>query len=181
MLRRLLAAALLAAAVSVFAGAPPASAHDRLVSSSPPEGARVAAPDRVDLVFSGVLLDRFGELAVTGPDGRRYDRGAPRVVDRTIGVDLLPLPVTGRYTAAYRIVSSDGHPVSGQVTFTVTKAVPGATTPPEPSPSAGAAGGTGSSGLLSAAAAAAAAVAALVAVTAVVRRRRRPPVGGGAS
>ncbi|HEV7826711.1 MAG TPA: copper resistance CopC family protein [Mycobacteriales bacterium] len=174
MLRRLVVAALLGVAISVLAGAP-ASAHDRLVSSSPAEGASVPAPSRVELDFSDVVLNRFGELAVTGPDGRRYDRGTPRIVDRTISVDLLPLPLTGRYTAAYRIVSSDGHPVSGRIGFTVTEAVPGATEPPPPSPSTGTVAAT-SSGLLPTVAVVVV-VALLVTVVTVIRRRRR--VGDG--
>jgi methionine-rich copper-binding protein CopC len=125
-LRLRLAAGVLGAALAALA-AVPAYAHDQLVSSTPPDGASVPAPRRVELVFSDVVLDRYGQLVVTGPDGRRYDRGAPHVLDNTIAVELAPLPVTGRYSAAYRIVSADGHPVTGQLHFTVTAITPGAT------------------------------------------------------
>ena len=178
MFRRLLVAAVLAVSVAVLAGGPPASAHDRLVSSTPADGANVPAPSRVELVFDDVVLNRYGELVVTGPDGRRYDRGNPHIVDRAIAVDLVPLPQVGRYTAAYRIVSADGHPVSGQIAFTVTRAVPGATAPPASSPAAAPA--TRSGGLLPLVVAAVVVVALLVAVTEVVRRRRRGPADGEA-
>jgi copper resistance protein C len=142
--RSLLAVALFAA---VAAQAGPAYAHDTLVSATPADGAAVPAPRRVELVFDDVVLDRYGQLAVTGPDGRRYDRGAPEVLDTTIAVPLAPLPVTGRYTVAYRIVSADGHPVSGEVRFTVTAPAPDASAPPAgpgsvAAPPPGSAGGT---------------------------------------
>jgi hypothetical protein len=188
-----LVAAMVGAVLAVLA-AVPAYAHDQLVSSTPADGASVPAPRRVELVFSDVVLDRYGQLVVTGPDGRRYDRGAPRVVDNRIAVDLVPLPVTGRYSAAYRIVSADGHPVTGQLHFTVTAITPGApaapaptASPPTATASRAAGGGTGSGPVLALLAAGVVAVVALVAGTEAVRRRRsrvphpvdgEHPVGG---
>jgi copper resistance protein C len=178
-LRLRLAAAVLGTALAVLAAAP-AYAHDQLVSSTPADGASVPAPRRVELVFSDVVLDRYGQLVVTGPDGRRYDRGAPRVVDNTIAVDLAPLPVTGRYSVAYRIVSADGHPVTGQVHFTVTAITPGATAAPAETRASPAAGrDTGSTPVPALLAVGVAAVVVLVAGTEAVRRRRSRSAGGG--
>jgi hypothetical protein len=170
-LRRHLVSAVLGAALAVLA-AVPAYAHDQLVSSTPGDGASVPAPRRVELVFSDVVLDRYGQLAVTGPDGRRYDRGAPRVVDNTIAVDLAPLPVTGRYAAAYRIVSADGHPVTGQIRFTVTAVTPGATPAPAGTVAPSTGRDAGSSSALPLLAAGLGAVLVLAAGTEAVRRRR---------
>jgi hypothetical protein len=168
---RLIAAVLLAAVMALLT-AVPAYAHDQLVSSTPADGASLAAPRRVQLAFSDVVLDRYGQLVVTGPDGHRYDRGAPRVLDNTIAVDLAPLPVTGPYSAAYRIVSADGHPVTGQIRFTVTAITPGATAAPADTGASPAAGGAGSPPVLALLAAGVAVVVALVAGTEAVRRRR---------
>jgi hypothetical protein len=177
---RLAAAVLGAAVLSAVLAVAPAYAHDQLVSSSPADGAGVPAPRRVELVFSDVVLDRYGQLVVTGPDGRRYDRGAPRVLDNTIAVELAPLPVTGRYSAAYRIVSADGHPVTGQVHFTVTAITPGATAAPAETRASPAAGrDTGSTPVTALLAVGVAAVVVLVAGTEVVRRRRSRSAGGG--
>jgi hypothetical protein len=56
-------------------------------------------------------------------------------VEETAVVTPVTLPGPGKYTVAYRVVSADGHPVEGAVTFTVTgtTAVAGS-----PSPSASA-------------------------------------------
>jgi methionine-rich copper-binding protein CopC len=169
--------ALIASAVlGALLVASPAAAHDQLVGTVPADGARGAAPGRVEFRFDDVVLNRYGQLAVTGPDGRRYDRGAPQVVDNTIATDLAPLPRTGVYTAAYRIVSADGHPVSGEIRFTVTAVTPGASAAPrEPvPPSPAVTTGRGGSPLPYLAGGAAAIVL-LAAGTEVVRRRRGAP------
>ena len=171
-LRLHLAAAVLGAALAVLA-AVPAHAHDQLVSSSPADGAAVPAPRRIELAFDDVVLDRYGQLVVTGPDGRRYDRGEPRVVDNTIAVDVAPLPVTGGYVAAFRIVSADGHPVTGQIRFTVTAVTPGATPgPADTGASPAAAPDPGPSSALPLLAAGVGAVVVLAVGTEAVRRRR---------
>jgi hypothetical protein len=174
-LRVLALAAVLCCAASLL-GASPAYAHDALVSTVPADGAAVPAPARVAFQFSDVVLDRFNEIVVTGPDGRRYDQGRPQVLDSTISVELAPLPVTGRYTAAYRVVSADGHPVTGQITFTVTAVTPGAAqSPGRTSAAAGPAVESAPSGtaMLGFIAAGAVLVVLLVAVTETIRRRRR--------
>jgi methionine-rich copper-binding protein CopC len=110
----------LLAALTGLAVATPASAHDVLVSSTPANGASVAAPRMVTFVFNDVVLNKFAKVVVTGPDHKEYQDGAPRVVDTSVSVDVKPLSVTGQYTASYRIVSADGHPVADDITFTVT-------------------------------------------------------------
>ena len=43
----------------------------------------------------------------------------------TVSAPVQPLGPAGGYTVGYRIVSDDGHPVSGLVRFTLTRAGPG--------------------------------------------------------
>ncbi|WP_163567288.1 copper resistance CopC family protein [Fodinicola feengrottensis] len=116
----------------MLATAAPAAAHDVLISSSPANGASVAAPTRVTFTFNDVVLNNFAAVVVTGPDGKQYQDGAPRIIDTSVSVNVKALPVTGAYTASYRIVSADGHPVSGDIKFTVTTTKPGPEDPNAP-------------------------------------------------
>ncbi|WP_163510922.1 copper resistance CopC family protein [Fodinicola acaciae] len=122
----------LLAAIAGLAVTAPAYAHDVLVSSTPASGASVPAPRMVTFVFNDVVLNKFAAVVVTGPDGKQYQDGAPRVVDTSVSVNVKPLSAKGAYTASYRIVSADGHPVSGDITFTVTSTTPGSLDPNAP-------------------------------------------------
>ncbi|MFF5757484.1 copper resistance CopC family protein [Streptomyces longwoodensis] len=119
-----------AAALTVLAvAAPQAVAHTELDTSSPGAEATLGGlPPQVTLTFSGDMTQKYAKVAVTGPDGESAATGEPEVRGKTV---TLPLDVTspaGRYTVGYRVVSADGHPVSGSYTFIIT-------TPPSPSPS----------------------------------------------
>jgi hypothetical protein len=43
-----------------------------------------------------------------------------RTLDRVLSADVATSDERGRYVVAYRIVSADGHPISGEITFTTT-------------------------------------------------------------
>ncbi|PSL08246.1 hypothetical protein CLV30_101216 [Haloactinopolyspora alba] len=108
-----------AAAALTVAGTLPASAHDVLVGASPADGATVArAPEAVELTFNNAIQNRFAQIAVLDADGGSHQQGEPRVSGPTVTQPVDDLP-NGAYTISYRIVSSDGHPVSGTTTFTV--------------------------------------------------------------
>ena len=116
--RSLLGAAVAAAALVLapVALASPASAHDELVSTDPADGASLEeAPAAVTLTFS--------EEVVKLADGPLVVDGA--VITRAI----TPPTVAGEVRVSYRVVSSDGHPVTGKLTFTVASV-------PSPSPTA---------------------------------------------
>lgn len=137
--RRALAVLLAAVAVPVLglAVAQPASAHDRLLSSDPADGASVdEAPAQITLVFSADVLAAGAQVAVTTPDGTVP---ADVTVDGDEAVAALPddLP-GGDWDVAWRVVSSDGHPIEGDLSFTVA-AAPAS---PSPSPSATASSGS---------------------------------------
>jgi hypothetical protein len=78
---------------------------------------------------------------VTGPDGSRATSGKPRVDAATVRQPLATGPA-GDYTVAYRVVSEDGHPVTGELTFTVSGGGSGSA-PSESSSAAGASTGSG--------------------------------------
>ena len=110
--------ALAAAAVLVIA--PAASAHDSLVDANPADGEVVTAPiSDVSLRFSGVLLgvDTGGNVAVvTGPDGSFYETDCAAIDGTTLTLPVA-LGEPGTYQVDWRVVSSDGHPISGQYAF----------------------------------------------------------------
>ncbi|MEU8398430.1 copper resistance CopC family protein [Nonomuraea sp. NPDC048892] len=122
--------AMLAAALLVFGAAAPALAHDVLKSSSPAKGAKVTLLDEVRLEFSAKMRMPF--VIVRGAGDAQYQSGKPEIdgAEVTQAVDG-PLP-DGKYTIAYRVVSSDGHPIEGEIPFRVEGATP------SPSPSASA-------------------------------------------
>jgi methionine-rich copper-binding protein CopC len=126
----------LLAGLALLLGATPALAHTRLLSSDPTDGASLdtAPPEHVSLTFNETMTPGFSTITVVGPDGARYETGQVGAEGGTVSIALLPLGAAGRYEIGYRVVSADGHPVTGSVTFTLTTPGPGATTAaPEPS------------------------------------------------
>ena len=123
---RLAAAAFVAAVLAVvgLATAAPASAHDELLGTDPSPDATVAAlPSAITLTFSGILLDVPGaaEVAVTDAGGTSLVAGDP-VLDGTRLTQDLTGPASGTVSVLWKVVSSDGHPISGQYAFTVESA-----------------------------------------------------------
>lgn len=135
------ALALLAALVLGTAFASPALAHDRLKSSNPAKGAKVETLEEVKLTFSATV--RFPNVVVRSGDETHQD-GKPAVdgsvVTQKVKGDLPP----GAYVIAYRVVSSDGHPIEGEIPFTLLGSAEPSPSPSETSPSPEAAGSAGS-------------------------------------
>jgi copper transport protein len=110
--------------------ASPAAAHAELVSIAPANGAQLTRPptevrmtftESVNLVDDGVrLVDHVGATVPTRE---------PTVDGRTV---TWPMPADlpeGHYVVTWRVLSKDGHPVSGAFSFGVgTTAVPGSAT-----------------------------------------------------
>lgn len=122
------AGAVLVAGLLVFLGAwlavatSPASAHAALEGSSPQQGASlVALPDEVTFTFSQEM-SAPAYVMVRGPDGTALTSGDPVVQRNVVRQRLRASTATGTYTMAYRAVSVDGHPVTGQIAFTVGEA-----------------------------------------------------------
>ncbi|WP_084957714.1 copper resistance CopC family protein [Thermoactinospora rubra] len=129
-MRRLLAVVLLAL-VSWVPGT--AWAHDVLVDSDPKDGARLEEPPAtVTLVFSAAVRQGYAKVTVTGSDGSAWADGEATVGKERVSVRVRPLVRPGKYVVGYRVLSSDGHPVSGKVTFTFA----GGAASPAPSASA---------------------------------------------
>ncbi|WP_406222987.1 copper resistance protein CopC [Streptomyces canus] len=127
-----------AALAALAVAAPQAAAHTELDISSPSANAQLAGlPPRVTLTFSDAMTQKYAKVAVTSPDGKSAASGQPHVSGRTVTLALEPTSRAGQYTVGYRVVSADGHPVSGSYGFTVAEA-----DSPSPSPRAAESTGT---------------------------------------
>lgn len=110
-------------AAGVVGAAGPASAHNVVVGTSPASGTTVTEPpESVDVTFDDVVLDLSAEgsstvITVTDADGTDHATGCPTTQDRTVSVSVA-LGEGGEYTVDWRIVSADGHPTSGEYSFT---------------------------------------------------------------
>ena len=125
-------AAALGAGLVLALAAAPAYAHDELKSSSPADGATLAAPPaQVVLTFEEPPVELGAQVVVTGPDGS-VSSGAPRLDGDDVIQDVQPQAPAGRYTIGWRVTSDDGHPVSGTLAFTAQAAATGTTTPSAP-------------------------------------------------
>lgn len=99
-----------------YAAAP---AHSALVSAVPADQAVLASgPTELVLTFNEEINPRFAQLALS----RSGDVVAlnPATATGTVLRATLADPGPGTYRIAYRVVSADGHPISGETSFTVT-------------------------------------------------------------
>lgn len=136
------ALAVMLAAVAVLLSNGVASAHAYLRGSDPADGTTVQTlPATVSLDFNETIQNFEPVVVVTGPDGKNYATGAVSVVGNAVSTAVSTDGPAGAYSLAYRVVSADGHPVTGEVKFSVTAATsssPGTSTASSSSGSAGA-------------------------------------------
>jgi len=125
-----LAAVLFAAFAAVLFLAPPAHAHDELVSSNPADGAVLeAAPSEIELVFSSELMDLGNQVIVEDAAGNNLAESEPVLTRETL-VQAVPALDAGDYQVNWRAVSGDGHPITGTFSFTVNAPAGAETTAP---------------------------------------------------
>ncbi|SEU41298.1 copper resistance CopC family protein [Nonomuraea wenchangensis] len=144
-MRRLLTVLLLACVAAVVVPPYAAQAHNVLVGSDPRDGATLtAAPERVTLVFDQAVRQGYAQIGITGADGSSWADGDAVVAAERVSVKLKPLPGGGAYVVGYRILSADGHPVTGKLTFTLAPAAAASPAPARATPDAAATPGTAS-------------------------------------
>lgn len=132
--RRYAAAA--AFALTLFTAAP-AAAHDELVGTTPSASASPAkAPEQVVLRFSEPPGTVGTQVTVKDASGKDWAAGKPTLSGSNVVTPLRSGANAGKYTVAWRVVSDDGHPVSGTLAYTVTTGSSAANTP-DPSATAG--------------------------------------------
>ncbi|HET9020645.1 MAG TPA: copper resistance CopC family protein [Ornithinibacter sp.] len=127
------ASASAASSASVSAEVPRAlPLHARIVSSTPADGSTVGSVSEVRLEFSEDVNPDFVAVTVEGPAGQEAS-GTPSVRGREVTQALAAGVAAGEHVVTFRVVSADGHPVSGTVTFETTQT---AAATPAPSASA---------------------------------------------
>lgn len=105
--------------------ATPAASHAVMVSSTPADREQLAtAPSSVTFTFNEAVTTGLGGITVLNRDARRMDLGAtaqpsPTQVRADLTADMGP----GTYLASYRVVSGDGHVITGATVFAVGEAI----------------------------------------------------------
>src|ERR1700761_8175217 len=116
--------------VSLWAGcfANEAFAHAALVSVQPSDGSVLTAPPkRVELHFNESVV--AGAVTLVDADGQLRDDATVDAKNEMISVAVPADVPRGTTVVSYRVISQDGHPVSGSVAFSI--GAPSATKPPE--------------------------------------------------
>ncbi|MEK9518336.1 copper resistance protein CopC [Streptomyces venezuelae] len=109
----------------LLGGAGPASAHASLSGSDPADAAVLKTdPKQVTLTFTESVSFSDDSLRVLSPENERVNpRPAQHVggKENTARVELASKLAQGTYTVAWRVVSADGHPISGAFVFSIGK------------------------------------------------------------
>lgn len=114
-----LIAAMIGFAFTVFlAPISPAQAHDQLIDVAI-ETAESGEASSLKLTFSDNVLEVGTEIHVTAPDGGDAANGLPTFNGRDVTQQFATPMADGNYKSAWRVVSSDGHPIEGGFTFDI--------------------------------------------------------------
>lgn len=111
-----------------------ASAHSQLVASDPADGSVLSAPPtQVVLTFNEALIVEAADVAIVNGSGEAVSGAVATPVGAIVTIqwpaDLPP----DNYSVSYRIVSDDGHPITGSIGFSYTSA---SSSPPVVTPEA---------------------------------------------
>ena len=118
-MKRATLGSLVIALVLLVMPAPAALAHTELILSTPQDGAVLEAPPtEVVLTFSEELLPDAVDVSVTDGTGVVITVGDPKVDGSDVIVTWPPGLLGPDYTVNFRVVSDDGHPVTGSIGFT---------------------------------------------------------------
>ncbi|OKO84116.1 copper-binding protein [Bradyrhizobium sp. NAS80.1] len=119
--------AALATLLFVVGFATGAFAHAALVSVEPASGSMLtSAPKAVELRFNEAVTP--GAIRLIDGTGRARDDTRVSASGETVSVAMPPDLPQGTAVVSYRVISQDGHPVSGAVIFSI--GMPTATQPP---------------------------------------------------
>jgi copper transport protein len=130
--RRGLVLVALVAVLAVVLPAGPAAAHASLIRSDPVDGTVLPqAPDQVVFTFNETVRLTGQPIAVYDADGRQIDSAAT-----ASGSEVTVVPeeelTDGTYVVGWFVLSADGHPVSGSLTFSVGERSDVVVAPPPP-------------------------------------------------
>lgn len=99
-----------------------AEAHASMVKSVPaPRAVLYRSPGSIQLWFNERLEAKYSSFTLSDEGGRQIVLGPMEIgVEdaKRLSAPVKPLP-PGRYTVRYRVLSTDGHVVQNQFTFTI--------------------------------------------------------------
>lgn len=122
----------------IVISASPANAHTSLALSTPSEGQSVEfIPTELSASFNEDLIEIEGEVVNTleleSADGTKYVLSAATIAGPTVSANAgdgeYP---AGEYFLKYRVVSADGHPVTGEIRFSTQSITTIGSVPAEP-------------------------------------------------
>lgn len=100
-----------------------ANAHAQMETTSPSRGGVVERqPAQVEVRFDETVEGSFGAVRVYDRDGNRVEQGDafhPGGDGKRLATRLKPGLADGTYTATFRVVSADGHVVTGGFVFSI--------------------------------------------------------------
>lgn len=109
-----------------------ASAHAYIVNSSPSENESLDdSPTKATIEYNEKIQSGFAVLNVTNSAGEKVDEGNVTVEGKTISVDLKANLKNDVYTMEWRVVSADGHSITGLVPFSIGELPEGVVLPQE--------------------------------------------------
>ena len=95
-------------------------AHAQLTSTTPADGATLAAPPAaVTFTFDADLLPGTNTISINDDHGNVVASQQVQPDGPSVSVAWPAALEVGTYQVAYRVVSADGHPVTGAITFTI--------------------------------------------------------------
>lgn len=112
----------LAAAIVLAAGSTAAMAHALVTSSSPVQGAALAAaPREVTITFNEKVEKLFSTATLTSAAGATLSRAKATVDPDNPAMLRLPVPELGpgKYIVKWTAVGNDGHRRSGDIRFSI--------------------------------------------------------------
>ena len=120
---RLFAASILALVTSVTLTALPATSHEQLVDQEPKSGQVLEAGiAEVRLSFSDDLISldnsAGSEIVILDENQNPVNNGCA-VIDARTAIARADIDTPGTYQVGWRVVSGDGHPISGSFSFVV--------------------------------------------------------------
>lgn len=116
---------LLLGVLPVLGLAAPAQAHDRLLESVPAADSTLnEPPEEITLTFSADVESIGSSLELRDSNGDALSVGSLEGQGATVTADVNDELTAGDYEIRWRVVSSDGHPISGVTPFTTKGATP---------------------------------------------------------
>lgn len=103
-------------------GSTAAQAHSVLVSASPEDGSTQSEVSSISLTFGEEIVPEYTSLIVSSSGGTAVPLDAPTMdaTNNIVSVNFTDgMLVDGSYTVGYFIVSIDGHPIEGSLSFAV--------------------------------------------------------------